>query len=194
MKAIRDVALDAGLPVHLDGARLWHACAEAEVDPAEYGALADTVMVCLSKGLGAPVGSLLAGSEALMDGAWRIRRRLGGAMRQSGILAAAGIHALDHHRSRLKEDHERARRLAAGAGRLPGVEVIPPETNIVMLDFLESRMTVVEILEGLAQEGVLMVPFGPRRVRAVTHLDVDDEGIERALEALEGVLARAGGG
>jgi len=187
MREIRCVAEEAGLPVHLDGARLWHACAETGSPPADYGCLADTVMVCLSKGLGAPVGSLLAGPAELMARAWRIRRRLGGGMRQSGFLAAAGIYALNNHRAQLAEDHVRARELARGAGEIPGIEVVVPETNIVMLDLPDQTLSLDEILAALAAEGVLMVRFGPRRLRAVTHLDVDDQGITRAL----GVLAQA---
>jgi threonine aldolase len=181
---IRDVALGAGIPVHLDGARLWHACVETGIAPSRYGALADTVMVCLSKGLGAPVGSLLAGTAEAMDRAWRIRRRLGGGMRQSGILAAAGLYALDFHRDRLAEDHARARELAQGAAAIPGLRVQAPETNIVMVDILTDGIPPKEVLAHLALEGVGMVQFGPRRLRAVTHLNVDDEGIARAVTSL----------
>lgn len=183
-QGIRAVALDAGLPVHLDGARLWHACVETGHSPAELGAVADTVMVCLSKGLGAPVGSLLAGPGELMDKAWRIRRRLGGGMRQSGILAAAGLYALEHNRLRLTDDHRRAKMLAQGAGKIEGLRVVPPETNIVMLDIEAPGVTPEVILAFLAERGVLMVPFGPKRIRAVTHMDVNDEGIHEALAAL----------
>jgi len=190
MQGIRKVADEAGLPIHLDGARLWHACAASGLPPAEYGALADTVMVCLSKGLGAPVGSLLAGPKEFMARAWRVRRRLGGGMRQSGILEAAGIFALKHHRERLKDDHARAKALAEGARRFPGIESMIPDTNIVMLDLSESGPTTGEVLGALASEGVLMVPFGPNRLRSVTHLDVDDEGITKALEALGRVMAK----
>ncbi len=184
MQEISKLAREAGLPIHLDGARLWHACAETGLSPADYGSLSDTVMVCLSKGLGAPVGSLLAGPGDLMARAWRVRRRLGGGMRQSGFLAAAGIHALDHHRERLADDHVRATALAEGARKIPGFSVVTPETNIVMLDLTDPLWSVDDVLSTLAAEGVLMVKFGPRRLRAVTHLDVDDGGIERALEAL----------
>jgi threonine aldolase len=179
-RAIREIAQSAGLPIHLDGARLWHAAVATGTPLPELASVGDTVMVCLSKGLGAPVGSLLAGTEALMAVAWRVRRRLGGAMRQSGILAAAGLFALDHNRDRLAEDHRRARRLAEGAGNLPGLKVGMPDTNIVMLDLEAPGLS--------AQEGVLMVPFGPRRIRAVTSLEVGDEEIERALEALARVM------
>ncbi|TFH65110.1 MAG: aminotransferase class I/II-fold pyridoxal phosphate-dependent enzyme [Gemmatimonadales bacterium] len=184
MREIRSVAQESGLPIHLDGARLWHACVETGSTPADYGALADTVMVCLSKGLGAPVGSLLAGSQELMNRAWRIRRRFGGGMRQSGFLAAAGIYALDHHRARLSEDHARAKELAERAREIPGIEVGAPDTNIVMLDFTDDDVSLDGVLAALASSGVLMVRFGPKRLRAVTHLDVDDVGVARASEAL----------
>lgn len=183
-QAIREVALEAGVGVHLDGARLWHASVETGHSPAELAAVGDTVMVCISKGLGAPVGSLLAGPAPLMEQAWRVRRRLGGGMRQSGILAAGGLYALEHHRERLVEDHRRARMLARGAEGIRGLSVEPPETNIVMLDLEAPGVTPEVILAFLAERGVLMVPFGPKRIRAVTHMDVDDEGIQRALGAL----------
>jgi threonine aldolase len=192
MREIRSVAEEAGLPIHLDGARLWHACVETVTPPADYGSLADTVMVCLSKGLGAPVGSLLAGTKDLMARAWRVRRRLGGGMRQSGFLAAAGIYALDHHRDRLADDHARARKLAMGAGEIPGIEVGIPDTNIVMLDFPDQAVSLDDVMMALAAAGVLMVRFGPRRLRAVTHLDVDDAGIALALKVLsEAVKSRS---
>jgi threonine aldolase len=187
---IRDVALEAGLPVHLDGARLWHACVETGIAPFRYGALADTVMVSLSKGLGAPVGSLLAGTAESMERAWRIRRRLGGGMRQSGVLAAAGLYALDFHRDRLAEDHVRARDLAQGAAAVPGLAVRVPETNIVMVDILVEGVSPDDVLHYLAQEGVRMVQFGPRRLRAVTHLGVGDEGIARAVTSLARAMER----
>jgi len=188
MRAIREVAREAGLPVHLDGARLWHACVATGREPEEYAREADTVMVCLSKGLGAPVGSLLAGPRSLMERAWRVRRRLGGGMRQSGFLAAAGIYALEHHRERLVEDHARARALAEGAAGIAGVEVQTPETNIVMLDFPDPDLDVDDVLVAMASRGVLMVRFGARRIRAVTHLGIDDPGITLALGALAEVM------
>jgi threonine aldolase len=190
--AIRAVAAEAGLPVHLDGARLWHACVATGHAPAGYGAVADTVMVCMSKGLGAPVGSLLAGPAASMEKAWRVRRRLGGAMRQSGILAAAGLYALDHHVERLAEDHRRARELARGVASIAGLAVVEPDTNIVMVDILAQGATPQDVLGRLAQEGVLMTAFGPRRLRAVTHLDVDDAGIAKAIAALGKVMGGVG--
>jgi threonine aldolase len=186
-RAIRGVAEAAGIPVHLDGARLWHACVATGHDPAEYGALADTVMVCLSKGLGAPVGSLLAGSGEVMERGW-IRRRLGGAMRQSGIIASAGLYALEHNRERLAEDHGRARELARGVEGIEGLRAQIPDTNIIMIDLEGPGLTPEVVLPRLAEKGVLMVPFSPTRLRAVTHLDVEADGIPRALEALGAVV------
>jgi threonine aldolase len=191
--AIREVAQDAGLPIHLDGARLWHASVATGESVGTLASVGDTVMVCLSKGLGAPVGSLLAGSEEFMERAWRVRRRLGGGMRQSGILAAAGLYALEHHRDRLAEDHRRAQYLAAEAGKIPGLGVETPDTNIVMLDMEIPGVGAQELLHLLAEEGVLMVPFGPRRVRCVTHLEVTDDGLERALAALKSAMGTLGG-
>jgi threonine aldolase len=151
---------------------------------AAYAAHADTVMVALSKGLGAPVGSLLAGPAELMEKARRVRRRLGGGMRQAGILAAAGLYALQHNLGRLGEDHARARRLAQGFAAAPGVEPLTPDTNIVMLDLVDERLEAAALIAALQRRGVWMVQFAPRRLRAVTHLDVDDAGVERAIEAL----------
>lgn len=187
-QALADIARSKGLTVHLDGARLWNAAAASGVEPAELTAPVDTVMTCLSKGLGAPVGSMLAGPAPLMERAWRIRRRLGGQMRQAGVLAAAGLHALEHHRERLVDDHRRASAFAQAAGALPGVRVTPPETSIVMLDVAGTGRTLVEIMDGLKERGVLVGPFGATRIRAVFHLDVDDEGAQRATDALQAVL------
>lgn len=184
LRGIWKVAEEAGVSVHMDGARLWHAAVATGIPMADYAACADTVMVCLSKGLGAPVGSMLAGSADAIERAWRIRRRFGGGMRQSGILAAAGLHALEHHVERLAEDHDRASRLAEGIEGLDGLSVVEPETNIVFIDLVDPGITVGAFLEAISQQGVLMVPFGPTRVRAVTHLEVDDDGVSRAIQAV----------
>ncbi|HSJ09073.1 MAG TPA: GntG family PLP-dependent aldolase [Longimicrobiales bacterium] len=189
MRGIRDVARRHGLPVHLDGARLWNAAAASGVTEAEYAACADTVMVTLSKGLGCPVGSMLAGTAETMQRARVMRRRLGGSMRQSGILAAAGLYALEHHRGRLHEDHTRARTLARLAAHVPGLRVIEPETNIVMFDITRPGVTASALLAQLREHDVLMTEFTSTRIRAVTHLDIDDAGISRAAEALAGVMA-----
>ena len=188
--SVAEVARGHGLPLHLDGARLWHAAAATGEPPDRLAEPADTVMVSLSKGLGAPVGSLLAGPREVLDRARRIRRRFGGGMRQSGVLAAAGLHALDHHRERLVEDHENARRLADGLSGLPGVRPVPPETNVVMVDLEEDGPGPSDLLDALREEEVHMIRFGPRRLRAVTHLDVDAGGVDRAVE----VFRRVAGG
>jgi threonine aldolase len=188
MRAIRDVARQHGLPIHLDGARLWNAASATSVTEAEFAACADTVMVTLSKGLGCPVGSMLAGSAELMRQARVARRRFGGSLRQAGILAAAGLYALDHHRDRLHEDHARARTLARLAAHVPGLRVLEPDTNIVMFDILRPGLNATDLLARLAGHGVLMTPFSPTRVRAVTHLDVDDAGISHAAEVLARVM------
>jgi threonine aldolase len=190
MRAIRGVAERHGLPIHLDGARLWNAGAATGVPLADFAAQADTVMVSLSKGLGCPVGSLLAGPQAIMDCAWRTRRRLGGAMRQSGILAAAGLYALDHHVERLVDDHARARRLAQLLGSVPGLTVVPPDTNILMVDLAEEApLDAPGLVQALSGRGILATAFSRRRVRFVTHLDVDDAGIDAAAAAVEEVMA-----
>jgi threonine aldolase len=181
-ESIARAAREYGLRVHLDGARLWNACAASGIEPAEYARHADTVMVALSKALGCPVGSLLAGPADVIEEAWRVRRRLGGAMRQSGILAAAGLYALDHHREAIPQDHARARRLAEGMRTLPGLRVETPETNVVFLD-LEDE-SVPELLSFLEIRGILLSKFGTGRLRAVTHRDVDDIGIARVVSCL----------
>lgn len=179
-----EAARGVGLPVHMDGARLWHASAETGVPLADYTRSVDTVMTCLSKGLGAPVGSVLAGPAGVMEEAWRVRRRLGGAMRQSGVIAAGGLYALDHHRDRLVEDHTRARRLAEGFSALPGFHAPRPTTNIVMVNAEGGTEAATALMEFLAGAGILILPFGPGRLRGVLHLDVDDSQVDRVLERL----------
>jgi threonine aldolase len=192
MQAVAELARERGLRVHLDGARLPNAAAATGLPMWAWAAHADTVMVALSKGLGAPVGSILAGSAELMEKAWRLRRRLGGGMRQAGILAAAGLYALRNNLARLEEDHRRADALArrvAGAG----VAVLKPQSNIVMVDLEDERLDPAAVLRGLAERGVWMTQFGPRRLRAVTHMDVDDAAIERAAGAFAEVVAAVPG-
>ncbi|MGD2069100.1 MAG: GntG family PLP-dependent aldolase [Gemmatimonadota bacterium] len=194
MAAVTEAARALGLPVHLDGARLWHAAAETGEEPEAWARHADTVMVALSKGLGAPVGSVLAGPEDLMEEAWRVRRRLGGAMRQSGLLAAAGLHALEHNRRRLKEDHERARRLAEALGRIEGLSAASPETNIVLVDVVDPDFPVEELLNFLGKHRILMLKFGRSRLRAVTHRDVTSAGMARTITTLDGYRTTGPGG
>ena len=184
LESLRALAADVharGVRVHLDGARLWNASVATGVPVADWAATADTVMMCFSKGLGAPVGSILVGETATIRRARRVRKRWGGGMRQVGVLAAACLYALDHHVERLAIDHARARLLAAGM-RLPGVSVIEPETNIVIAT-LAPPLEVPAVLEALKARGVWLVGFGTGRIRAICHLDVDDAGVERAIAA-----------
>lgn len=177
--------------VHLDGARLMNAVVATGTPASRYAACADTVSLCLSKGLGAPVGTCLAGDAAAMERARWTRKRLGGGMRQAGILAAACLYALDHHVDRLAEDHANAKRLSAGIAELPGIRHHPAEveTNILYFD-VEPPMTSEAFHEAMKAEGVLVIPTGPRRLRAVTHLDVTAAGIETALAAFRRVAGR----
>ena len=191
VEAVRDVARAHGLRTHLDGARLMNAVVASGVDAAAWAGGFDTAWLDFTKGLGAPVGACLAGSNELIGEAWRWKQMMGGAMRQSGIVAAAGLYALDHHVDRLADDHARARRLAEGLAELPGVGLDPAtvETNIVIFSVPDAPA----FCAALEREGVGMLPVGPDRVRAVTHLDVDDDGIERALRAARGALEAADG-
>lgn len=191
MRGVVKIARERGVAVHLDGARLPNAAVAAARPMSEWASMADTVMVSLSKGLGAPIGSILVGTDELMERAWRVRRRLGGGMRQAGLIAAAGLYALRNNLERLAEDHRRAARLAELAAAVPGISVDAPETNIVMLDLTDPAITANHVLEMLAERGIRMTPFGPRRLRAITHMDVDDAGIDRAAAVLAEILAPA---
>jgi len=180
MDAVVRVAHEARLAVHLDGARLWNAAVAAGVPPARLAQGADTVMVSISKGLGCPVGSCLGFKHAMRARAWETRKRLGGGMRQSGILAAAGLYALDHNLGRIGEDHANAKRFAEILSDSQTVRPSAPETNIVMVDLLRERDTAESASQRLGQAGVRLAPWGPRRLRAVTHLDVTRSDVERA--------------
>jgi threonine aldolase len=179
------VAAHHSLRTHLDGARLLNATVASGVDAASYAAGFDTAWIDFSKGLGAPVGACLVGSAATIAEAWRCKQMLGGAMRQAGIVAAGALWALDHNVERLAEDHANARLLAAGLAEIDGVSIDPAqvETNIVVFDVAEPAA----LVEALAADGIEMGAFGPQ-VRAVTHLDVDRAGIERALAAVAAAL------
>ena len=184
LEALTAAARERGLRVHLDGARLLNAAVATGVAAAAIGRLVDTVTLCLSKGLGCPLGAVLAGSSETIERAWREKHLFGGAMRQAGIVAAAGLYALDHHVDRLAEDHARARRLAEGwhAAGLP-VDLDQVETNFVQLDVGALDLRRDEALARLAEAGVgLSSTIHPTVVRAVTHLDVDDDAIDRAIQ------------
>ncbi len=179
MKRIKSLAESRGLKVHLDGARLANAVTATGVSFREYASCADTVSMCFSKGLGAPVGSIIAGSAETINRARRKRKQFGGGMRQVGILAAAAIYALDHHLDRLKEDHANARSLADAIQSVDGLELVyPVETNINIFRVDEAFDTVKGFLARLHEHGILAVPFGPGWVRMVTHLDATREDIE----------------
>ncbi len=182
------LAAERGVPIHLDGARLWNAAVALDAPPARLARGATTVMVSLSKGLGCPVGSCLAGSRAHIEQAWQIRKRLGGGMRQTGILAAAGLYALDHHLDGLAADHANARLLAERLEGHAAVRPLRPETNIVMLDLLAPAAAARDAVRRLAERGVLLVAFGERRLRAVTHRDVSRDQIEHAARVIARTL------
>ena len=187
IRAIRAVCKKHGMALHLDGARIFNALVETGDTPAAIGAEVDSISICLSKGLGAPVGSVLIGNQAFIAEARRVRKVMGGGMRQAGYLAAAGIYALDHHVERLRDDHAHARQLAAVLSELEWVENIRPvQTNIVIFD-LKAPLTAAEMLERLMQKGLKASAFGPRTIRFVTHLDVGREMVERAGEMLREV-------
>jgi threonine aldolase len=184
LQAVTSAARERGLATHLDGARLLNASVATRVAAADIGRLFDTVTLCLSKGLGCPLGALLAGSDETIERAWREKHLFGAAMRQAGIVAAAGVYALDHHVERLADDHARARRLAEGWGAagLP-VDLGQVETNFVQLDVGAMDLTQGEALGALREAGVgLSSTIHPTLIRAVTHLDVDDDDIDRAIE------------
>jgi threonine aldolase len=183
IEAITAVARERGLRTHLDGARLLNAAVATGTAPSAIGRRFDTVTLCLSKGLGCPLGALLAGSTETIERAWREKHLFGGAMRQAGIVAAAGIYALDHHVDRLADDHARARRLAEGwhAAGLP-VDLDQVETNFVQVDVGRLGLGRDDALSRLREAGVgLSSTIHPTVIRAVTHLDVDDEAIDRAV-------------
>ena len=176
LRDLREFATGAGAAVHMDGARIWNAHVATGTPLAEYGAVADVLAVCLSKGLGAPVGSLMVGGRDAIAEARIWRKRMGGGMRQVGILAAAGLHALDHHVERLADDHEHARLLAEACG----VDPATVDTNIVVV----QRSDAAEFVAAARAEGVLVATVGPTAVRLVTHLDVSRADAERAAEVL----------
>lgn len=190
---IHAAARELGLHLHLDGARLWNAWMASGHHPAEYARHADTVSMCFSKGLGAPVGSILMGPAELIARAHRFRKMFGGGMRQVGILAAAALYALDHNVERLAEDHANAARLAQALAELPGIRLDPRtvETNIIIFDIDERLGSAAEFAERLRAQGVWLLPTGPRRLRAVTHLDVSREQIDRAIGVFRGLCQSA---
>ena len=188
---IRALAQQSGIPMHLDGARLFNAVIATGVPASDYAKHFETVSVCLSKGLGAPVGSLIAtNDDSLLQGLRRYRRMYGGAMRQAGIVAAAGIFALEHNVARLKEDHDRAQRLARILCNIPTVSLDPAhvETNIIIFEVHGARRTPTDIVASLKDAGVLINAIGGHRFRAVTHLDIGEHDIDEAGRIFTAIL------
>ena len=190
IQSLAEVARTHDLALHLDGARLWNAATALGVSEEALAAPADLTWVALSKGLGAPVGSVVAGPAPLIAKARRARKQFGGGMRQAGILAAAGLYAIEHHRPHLDRDHEKAQRLAEGLAACPPFSLDPSavETNIVMFDLPDD--TAEEVVAHLEERGVLLTPFGPSTIRATTHRDVSMEAIEHALNILQSYADR----
>ena len=189
MREIAAVARTHALPVHLDGARLWNAAAASGDTLAALASIADTVMVSFSKGLGCPVGAALAGPRDVIKEGWSVRKRFGGGMRQSGILAAAALHALDAHLPRIAEDHETAKMYASLVDGVAEARVVPPDTNIVMLD-LPASIDAFAVVAEAARREVLLTPWSASRIRAVTHLDVGESAVRMAATIVVEVLAR----
>jgi threonine aldolase len=187
LQEIQRVAKEAGLPLHIDGARLWNASVATGTSLADFAACADTVMLSFSKGLGAPVGAVLVGDQQVMAKAWETRKRFGGGMRQSGILAAAALHGIEHNLPRLHEDHRRARQFADGLATIADLQVVKPDTNIVMVE-LPPRLQAGTVLSRAREAGVLIGQWNATRIRAVLHLDVDDAACATAVARLQEIL------
>jgi len=183
--SIAESARANGLKIHLDGARIMNACVAAGVSPADYGRHFDSATICFSKGLGAPVGSALAGDAEFIYKARRVRKRYGGGMRQAGILAAAALYALDCHVDRLADDHAHAQRLADGLAACSGISVELPETNIVYLNVDPACGTAQALQQQLEEVGVRTIAVSPQRIRAVTHLEIGAADIDTAIAAAQ---------
>jgi len=191
IQSVCQAAHEAGLVCHMDGARLFNAVVSSGTHAAAFGAPFDSVWIDLTKGLGAPVGAVLAGSSEFIEEAWRYKQRFGGAMRQAGIIAAAGIYALQHHVSRLAQDHERARALAQGLARIPGIDIDVQgvETNIVIFDVGGTGLSGEDFASRtLRTHGVRFSVLSPTLVRAVTHLDLPPDGVDHALAAVRAAI------
>jgi len=191
IKKIAVVAREHNVPMHLDGARLFNACVASGLKPSDYAPHFDTISICFSKGLGAPVGSAVVGSAELIARARYFRKALGGGMRQAGILAAAAFFALENNVSKLQYDHQRARHLAETIAKIPvfRIDMSSVQTNIVIFDTLAESSDVV--VQKLAAHGILSIPFGPSRVRLVTHLDLDDNDIAQTISIFNNTFGKA---
>jgi len=192
LDAVTAAAHELGLATHLDGARLWNAAIAGQCELAELCRGFDTIAVCLSKGLGAPIGSLVCGDREQIHEAHRMRKMLGGGMRQAGIIAAAGLYALDHHLARLADDHRRARSLGQAVASMPGLTLgAAIDTNIVLVDLEGDTFATETLIKKAAARGLRFSAVGARRVRMVTHLDIDDAAIDAAVAILEEIVGRA---
>jgi len=192
IREIREVANQRKLLMHMDGARLWNACVAAKISPAQYAAPFDSVSVCLSKALGCPAGSIVAGPKDFIKKVHRFRKMMGGGMRQIGFLAAAGIYALDHHIDRLEEDHRKAKQLAQGLAAIKKLSIRTEEveTNILYFDTAPSERTAHEVVAACRAKGVLLHPTAKTRIRCVTHLDVSFDEMDRALQVIAEVMKK----
>lgn len=188
LRALREVSDESGISLHCDGARIWHAHVADGVPLVEYGRLFDTLSVCLSKGLGAPVGSLVVGSAARIAEARVLRKRIGGGMRQVGILAAAGDYALTHNVARLADDHARARRLASALSEFNVVNPDEVRTNLVLLDLSATRLDAPTLVAEAAKRDVHISAMLPHLARIIFHLDVDDEGLDQTITVVSDIL------
>jgi threonine aldolase len=185
LKKIKQVCLDQNLDYHLDGARLFNALVAKNETPKQYGALFDTISICLSKGLGAPIGSILLGSEVHIAKALRIRKLFGGAMRQVGFLAAAGIYAFDNHIERLADDHKKAKDIELVLNSLSYVKKVEPvETNIIIF-YVKDHLNADDFIDSMAKKNILLTPMGDGKIRIVTHLDFSLEMLEKLVYELK---------
>ena len=181
---IKKVCVQSEIPLHLDGARIFNAIVEKKQSPKSYGQIFDSISICLSTGLGAPVGSLLIGNEQFINSARRVRKVFGGGMRQAGIIAAGGIYALENNIDRLVDDHKRAKTIANSAKKCSWIEnVIPVETNIIVC-YMKQDKSNIAFIDKLEKDGIKCIPFGEGRVRMVTHLDVSDVDVNQVCEKL----------
>jgi threonine aldolase len=190
IEAVAETAHEHGLAVHMDGARMFNAVVASGVPASEYAKHFDSLWVDFSKGLGAPVGAVLAGRRDFIEQAWRFKHQFGGAMRQSGVIAAAALYALENNVERLADDHENARLLAKGLGEIDGVTVEPVSTNMVFFDIEGLSITGTELVERTMKHGLRFSPMAPTRIRAVTHLDVTKEQILEAVDIVREVGTR----
>jgi threonine aldolase len=190
MKKIREFSLSEGIKLHLDGARLWNAAIKTGISIQEYCNLFDSVSLCFSKGLGAPAGSIIVGSKEFIDKARYTRKAFGGGMRQVGILAAAALYALENNIDRLKEDHDRARKLGESLAEAASIDIDlnSLQTNIVLFDVKNSGMSGREFISKLADKDIKMLPVGETKIRAVTHLQITDSDIEKTINELQTIF------